>query len=128
MFAASVLTIRALIVSRHRIEAMENREMKNRRAKDIKFAINSIVLDVLFVLFQTPICLSYFIDIPDMTTYYTFYLTAAVFFFLNYTIPFFTYIISNSLFRREIIKMMGLGHYAKHSTTATRIDTRIPKN
>lgn len=124
MLVASVMTVHTLIVSRNRIEALENRENKSRRARDIKFAINSIVLDVLFVLFQTPISFTYFIDIPDLLTYYTFYLTSALLYTLNYCLPIFTYICSNSLFRRELLRIVGIKSKKSQSTwTQSRYNT-----
>lgn len=124
MFFATILTIRTLFVSRNRIETMENREMKNRRAKDMKFAINSIILDALFVILLIPICLTYLIDIPDQLTYYNFYLTTVVLYYLNYGMPFFVYVFSNSIFRREILKILGFRRYTGQTTVITRIDTK----
>lgn len=126
MIVSSVLTVRILITSRHRIEVMATREKKNRRAKDLKFAVNSIVLDVLFVLFQTPISVVYLVDIPDTVVYTKVVLITGLFYFVNYIIPFFTYILSNSLFRREMLKMMGLKNHIKQSkhSTAHTVNTR----
>lgn len=126
MLAASAMTVRALVMSRGRVsDALESREKRHRRAKDIKFAVNSIVLDLLFVLFQTPISLTYFIDIPDQIVYYKFYLSSAILYFFNYTIPIFTYICSNSIFRRELLRMFGVKIFRKRSTmTHSRVDTK----
>lgn len=121
MFTASVLTIRVLLMSRRRVEAIDSREMKRRRAKDVKFAINSIVLDIIFVLFQTPVCLGYFLEIHDLNTYF---LYAGVFYLLNYSIPIFTYLLTNSIFRREILILIGFKRFLRHSATQTRFDTK----
>lgn len=124
MLVSSVLTVRVLVLSRHRIEAIENRELKNRRAKDIKFAVNSFVLCILFVLFQTPITIGYFLYLPDIATYTIYFLIGEILYFLNYTLPIFTYVVTNSIFRREILKMLGLRRYMRQSTTQTRVGTK----
>lgn len=113
MFVASVLTVRALIASRSRIEAAGMRENKNRRAKYFKFAINSIVLNVLFVVLQTPISITFFVDIPDANEKTKFVILSSVIYSINYVMPFFAYFISNSLFRSEIIKILDFKAYLK---------------
>jgi hypothetical protein len=68
MLTSSILIIRGLANTRKRIEAHENREMKSRKAKDIKFAISSIVLNVLFIVLTSPQMMNYIITFSDKTT------------------------------------------------------------
>ena len=107
MFASSLLTIRGLYKTRKRIEAHENREMKSRRAKDAKFAISSIFLDLFFVLLTTPIGLTYIINISDQATSAFVLYLCALFFSCNFSKSFFAYLLSNSIFRKEIIRIIN---------------------
>ena len=107
MFASSVMIVRGLYKTRKRIETHENRENKSRRAKDIKFAISSIVLDFLFIALTTPQLIGIIITINDRVTYAFFAYSTALTFTLNFSKSFFAYLFSNSIFRKEIVKIIN---------------------
>lgn len=117
MIASSVACIRALYLSRSRIEVFENREMKSRRSKDLKFSVNSITLNVLYVCLQTPLCLAYFLPFTDLAVAQLFSLWAQLFFYLNFSISFLTYMISNSIFRRELLHVFRIRRVTSKSST-----------
>ena len=121
MLTSSVLTIRALYKTRKRIEAHENRENKSRRAKDTKFAISSIVLNLLFILLTTPTEFTYLITIPDRATSVLTSYICILFFNVNFSKSFFVYLVSNSIFRKEFIgfvKSINPRHISDQSFTA----------
>ena len=106
MFTSSVMIIRGLYKTRKRIEAHENRENKSRKAKDTKFAISSIILDSLFILLTTPQMLSFIITINDRVASSFFMISTALLINLNFSKAFFVYLVSNSIFRKELIGLV----------------------
>lgn len=108
MLTTTLLTIQTLYSSRNRIETFESRELKARRSKDIKFAINSIVLDLIYLSFQMPICINYILFIGDAKIRLMYSFIAGFLYFTNFSIAFFTHFISNSIFRAELFKLFGL--------------------
>ena len=107
MLTSSILIIRGLSNIRKRIEAHTNRKMKSRKAKDIKFAISSIVLNVLFILLTSPQMLNYIITFSDKTTSALYAYSTVLIYSVNFSKSFFAYLVSNSIFRREIKKMVN---------------------
>jgi hypothetical protein len=121
MLTSSIIIIRGLFKTRRRIEVHENREMKSRKAKDIKFAVSSIFLDFLFIVLTTPVLLTYVITVSDRATSAFFTTSTALLFSINFSKSFFAYIVSNSIFRKElksIIKSIKSGNVS--STSGTR--------
>ena len=117
MIVTTVVTVKALFSSRIRLESQENREMKLRRAKDMKFAATSIVLNVLYAILQSPISLSYIVSIQETNTYLLLANVAGVLYYMNFSIPFFAYLLSNSIFKREFFKLFRLKYNVIESTT-----------
>ena len=106
MLTSSVLIIRGLYKTRKRIETHDNREMKSRKVKDIKFAVSSIVLDFLFIVLTTPQILTYIIVISDRATLALYGYSTALIFSVNFSKSFFAYLLSNSIFRKELMKII----------------------
>lgn len=109
MLITTVLTVRALVSSRMHLKSMmrENSELRLRRVKDIKFAINSIALNVLYVLLQSPIALSLIVNFNDQSIYLLAANAASIFYYLNFSINFFAHFMSNSIFKREFFYLLG---------------------
>ena len=127
MFASSVMIIRGLYKTRKRIEAHENRENKSRKAKDTKFAISSIILDSLFILLTTPQMLSFIITINDRVASSFFMISTALLINLNFSKAFFVYLVSNSIFRKELIglvKSINPRYVSVQSISANNTQTR----
>ena len=120
MLLTSGLIFKALISSRQRLESyQESRELRQRRGRDLKFGANSIALNCMFVVLITPISLSYLIIIPDVELHLTFFLTTVLLYYIKFSMPIFTYCLSNSIFRRELLFMvytylLGLASYFNH--------------
>jgi hypothetical protein len=131
MFTSSLMIIRGLYKTRKRIEAHENRENKSRRAKDTKFAISSICLDFLFIVLTTPLMLTYIINISSNRILFAFFsVSSALMINLNFSKSFFVYLVSNSIFRKELIglvKSINPNHVSVQSNTANSNNTHSKK-
>lgn len=119
MLVATIVIVRVLYASRKRVETSRDISMKSRRAKDIKFAVNSMVLNVLFVILQSPISLSYIIDFSDQNTHVVFYYIASILYYMNYSVSFFAHFASNSMFKRELLKIVGFKFKSFQATAKT---------
>jgi hypothetical protein len=108
MMAATIVTIKCLVSSRKNLERVTNRELKSRREKDAKFALNSVVLNILFVILQVPLVLTYIVPIDDSTTFLVVNTICFFLFCLNYSISFGIYFLSNSIFRNEFMHLIRL--------------------
>lgn len=106
MLTSTVLIIRGLYKTRKRIETHDNLEMKSRKAKDIKFAVSSIVLDFLFIVLKTPQILTYITVISDRATLALYGYSTTLIFSVNFSKSFFAYLLSNSIFRKELMKII----------------------
>lgn len=121
--ATCVITVR-LYQSRTRVfleKDTNSGKPKNRRLKDRKFAYTSAILNIIFVIFQIPIVLTYLIDVPNLNTYLLFYLSAIIALNMNLCMPFIIYLISNSIFRRQFLSILGLRTKFSSPTTAQSV-------
>jgi hypothetical protein len=109
MAISTFVTITTLVKSRKNLEKnSKHGTLKDRRDKDTKFAINSIVLNISFVILLTPIVCTYFVNFTDNITYLVVNYTCFLFMCMNYSIGFLINMFSNSLFRKELMLMLGL--------------------
>jgi hypothetical protein len=108
LMITTCITVRCLFKSRNNLEATQQRSLRERRAKDVKFAINSIALNVLAVTFNTPISIAYLITIPNAAVFGLFFSICAFLYTVNYSILFFVNLAFNSIFRNELFLMLRL--------------------
>lgn len=106
MIATTIAISKELYRSSMRVMPQVSRELKERRYKDRKFAANSVILNIVYVVLQIPISLTYFLNISDPTSALLFALIALVLFCANYSISFFIYMTCNSVFRREVFEII----------------------
>jgi NADH:ubiquinone oxidoreductase subunit 3 (subunit A) len=109
MMASTTVTLKCLIKSRKNLEKITNRGIKRRKEKDAKFALNSVILNISFVIFQVPVVLTYIVPVNDPNTSQVVFLYCFVLFCLNYSITFGIFMLSNSIFRNEFMRLIGLG-------------------
>ena len=115
MLVLSILTIRQLMKSRNSVERTAGHVNKDRRSRDARYAISSITFNFMFITFKLPIMV-FFILIAYTTIYNVyFYNVAIVLFFFNSSSGFFIHLASNSLFRREIMILLGLNQSESNS-------------
>ena len=107
MITSSALTIRLLIKSRNSVERVGNMN-KDRKSRDNKYAVSSVAFNIMFLVFKSPVMVYY--------TLFAFYNYYNVYFFnisiyltcLNSSSFFFVHLLTNSLFRREFLILIGL--------------------
>ena len=102
MTTFTILLLQTIFKSRNRSLANYKTRQNKLFKRDIKFAISSIILNVIYLIFHLP--LSIYVFFPDYFSdlYYMFdiYLLYAC-----YSINFYLIFVSNSLFRREFLAM-----------------------
>ena len=103
MILSTILTLIKVFRSRRRQSNQHSSSIKN---KDVKFAITSISLNLLFLFFNLPITIfAFFIDYSnEVEKFITTILT--LLFQCNYFILFFVNFIVNNSFRQEFFNMM----------------------
>ena len=105
MFTCSIYLVIFIFKSRRR--AYNNHSIKNKRIlkKDLQFILQTLSLDVLFLILNTPLSIARIIKLytTDFTFGYVFRLIYYVRFFLN----FFIYLLFNSIFRNEFLLIIG---------------------
>jgi hypothetical protein len=69
--------------------------------KDIKFAITLIILNIIYLFFNLPICITNYIDTTDFIYILTLYI-----FYAHFATNFWIFFIFNSLFRNELIYLL----------------------
>lgn len=103
MSFSSVLLVVTIFKSRTRVFrdylSKENKLFK----RDIKLAITSLSLNVIYMLLNLPITIAEFMDLND----YTFYNLNLWLYYLSYAINFFIILISNSLIRSQVLNLFG---------------------
>ena len=106
MIASSLLIVRLLIKSRNSV-AKNGNVCNHRKSRDTKYAISSVTFNIMFLLLKTPVMIYY--------TLFAFYLNFDMYYlsissFLNYLNSasfFFIHLVTNSLFRREFLVLIG---------------------
>ena len=102
LMITSILTIRLLFKSSNSIERIGN-SFKERKFRDRKYAITSVTLNINHVVLKLPLTIYFilfsFFNYSDVY----FYNIATLLFFLNNSLGFFVHIVTNSLFRRELL-------------------------
>ena len=130
MVITSILTTLLLIKSRNAVRK-NGQVSKERKSRDTKYAISSLSFNVLFIILKLPS--SIFFTMYAFFSYFDiyFYKIAVITFFLNSSLSFFIHLVTNSLFRREFLVLLGLAKKNSGSTlshTITRLDRPIRLN
>ena len=107
MIVSSILTVRLLIKSRNSVERVGN-VATGRKSRDRKYAVSSVTFNILFLVFKTP-SMIYYTLFAFYFYYDVYYLNIAIFLsYLNSALFFFIHLVTNSLFRREFLVLIGL--------------------
>ena len=96
----SILLGKEVIKSRSRISANFEREENEYFYNNIRLAISSICLNIIYILVQMPISIYDFLPNYTLIDGYNF---VYYLFYLSYSINFYIIFISNSLFRKQFI-------------------------
>lgn len=118
MIVTTVVIVKCLRDSRHRLHKSLSQRTNARKVRELKYALSAIVFNVLFIIFKTPMSYYYLVTIKDYVTN-AFFLVVSIFtYYFNYSSRFLFHLMSNSIFRREFMIMMGYQKSA-HPSAAT---------
>jgi hypothetical protein len=107
MMLTTLVIVKCLIQSRTKLERSQRRSLQERRRKDAKFAVNSVILNVCSVIFQMPIALSFLVLPNPGNKKFSLIFTIIIFlFYLSYSIRFFVHCTFNRVFRQEFLLML----------------------
>jgi hypothetical protein len=126
MIGTTCVIVRCLIKSRKKLEENRSHEMRDRKARDVKFAKNAVILSLIFIFFEMPITSSYLVEIKDETVNLIFYKIAYFLFDCNYSIRFLTYLAFNSIFRSEFMSFFKRNNQVSivgNKTLSTNVNT-----
>lgn len=98
--------VRLLVRSRQKAFHGSGNSFKSRRKTEYKFAFNSVILNVLFIVLTTPIVICYLLPI-EYSLYIMIHACCSVFFNLNFALHFCIHLTFNSIFRREFLILFG---------------------
>jgi hypothetical protein len=103
MIITSILTTRKLIDSRNAVMKTTGKVSKERKSRDTKYAITSLSFNVLFIFLKLPSAI--FFTLNAFFHYYNMYFARIVTltFYLNSSLSFLVHLVTNSLFRQELL-------------------------
>jgi hypothetical protein len=106
--------------SRHNLERWKGAPRRNgvqevRHLKDLRFAVSSIVLNILDVIFELPIHALHIIKIENPASYDMFVAIGSFLYYFSFSISFFVHFTFNRLFRKEFLLMVRVAK-ASNST------------
>ena len=104
MIVTSSFIVRILVRSRRKIGLGTSTDSSFvRRLRDLKFAFNSVILNLIFILFTTPLVIYYLLPKYDFVASYYINQITSIFFYLNFALHFWVHLSFNSIFRNELL-------------------------
>ena len=103
MLTFNLLLIHAIFKTRQRIAASQNQRQNDKIKQDIRFAITSVSMNVMFLILNMPLAI---IDFSTSFSNFIFILCLYIF-FCNYSINFYVILFSNRLVRSELLTMFS---------------------
>ena len=110
MFISTSLTLRTIFKSRSKSQSNQQDEQSKIKTKDIKFAINSILLNLFFLVFNFPLTLYFFsqnfvkFDIELKNLIHS---ISELLYYVNYANIFFISYFFNSIFYKEFFDLIN---------------------
>lgn len=108
------LTIRVMVKSRNRTllvslssskSSISQTNVRHRKVRELKYAFNSIILNIVFVLCSTPLVVYYILPKTDYLASYVFSTFGFLFFYLNFSLHFWIHLTVNPVFKKELISV-----------------------
>lgn len=111
MLTTSIYSIKIIRDSAKNIERSSNGNVADRNSRDFKFAITSGVFNISFIVLKLPLTMVVFLAnfIPGLLTAYDLLSVVATISFIHYSSSFLIHLMSNSIFRRELISFIKGG-------------------
>lgn len=115
MLLSTVLIINCIHKSSYRLFKDDTYRSRKRLRKDFKFAITSIFLNIVFVILNLPICIIY-LDTVSFNLKSLKYLFSLYLFYATYAVNFYLFLLSNSSFRHEFIRLIGIKRFQRFNS------------
>ena len=126
MFVTTIVTIRSLWKSRVSIERIGNAD-KQRKSRDIKYAVSSVSFNVIFVVFKVPFLIGPLLPNASINSYAYYIVSIGILLYIvNCSLTVFIHFATNSIFRREIFILLGLNSTNRVSSTVNSTANPIP--
>jgi hypothetical protein len=109
MLFSTAMIIFSIFNSTNRMAKHGVAKIKRRIRKDIKFSITSIFLNVVFIILNLPLCVIY-LDADNFDKNNLNYIVSLYLFYCTYAINFYLFLVVNSSFRNEFLKLIHLKH------------------
>jgi hypothetical protein len=115
MLATTIVIVIKLNQSRNNLKrsSVGSDGLRERKMKDVRFAVNSIVLNLLEVMFEMPVFIVHLMNIQNPDTHKLFVTIGVFLFYLSYSITFLVHFTFNPLFRDEFFLMLRINKQAK---------------
>ena len=115
MIVCSILIIREIFISRFKAKngnsKMSKKDLRKHK-KDIQFSATILSLNVVFFLFNLPVCIiNFFFQLDNNDPIY---LTVVLIFYSQYTINFLIYLLLNTDFKMEFFRLICCIHSKKN--------------
>ena len=123
---STTITLNKLFKSRSKtVIEIKNTNIQNTKLKkrDIKFAVISVVLNILFFVFNLPVCVYYLVltyaemSVVDANLF--FYVTA-IWYYLNFGVVFYVNLSANPVFKNELLVFLHLRKYLDKQSSKTQ--------
>lgn len=93
------------------------RELRERRSRDVKFSVTCLTLNFLFGFMRLPILIVYYVYTSGIPVDYNGLYFSVFLNYVDFSIGFVVYFISNKMFRNELFRLIGLRGSSSVSTT-----------
>lgn len=114
MIITSIINVSSLYKNRYKFSkkntcSIPRSNSKRRELKDLQFAISSLSLNFIYLIFNLPITLINIINLYFINEYSEFLFSLSIYlFFLKLSLPFYIYFIVNTNFRLELFSCVKL--------------------
>ena len=115
LFIITAVILRYLAQSRNRTfnefsntTSSANNLANQRRLKDMKFAFNSVILNIIHIVLTTPSVIIGIIPISDISVYMIASIVGYFFYCLNFALHFWIHLFVNSFFRKELFILLRI--------------------
>lgn len=126
MFGSSMSIVK--MIGRSRRKSIVGREaVKKRKSRDLKFAITSLTFNVLFIILRLPLVIFYVLTGTGIEVVDDYFQIATLLFYINSSICFVVYYVSNSLFRKEFLMFFPWNNRVDPGSQQTTIITVRPR-
>ena len=122
IIVSTTLIVRILVKSRRKISTnLQITAQMARRNQENKFAFNSVILNVLFIVLTFPLLISYIVPVNNSLIFTLIQQVLYVLFYSNFALHFWVHLASNTVFRNEFLKVFRI----KRANNVTRLSLTI---